>query len=51
MKIYLFTNQFPFGKGEIFIKDELETSTSSQEEINICPLEYKKMKRIMNIKI
>ncbi|OUQ45171.1 hypothetical protein B5E64_10745 [Drancourtella sp. An12] len=42
MKIYLFTNQFPFGKGEIFIKDELETSTSSQEEINICPLEYKK---------
>ena len=45
MKIYLLANNFPFGRGETFIKDELESIVFSQKEISICPLEYKRKKK------
>ena len=45
MKIYLLANNFPFGRGETFIKDELESIVFSQKEISICPLEYKGKKK------
>ncbi|MCI8782145.1 MAG: glycosyltransferase [Dorea sp.] len=38
MKIFLFTNQFPYGEGEIFLAEELEFE-KGKNEMYICPVD------------
>lgn len=40
MKIFLFTNQYPYGAGEIFLAEELEFG-KEKNEIYICPVDIK----------